>query len=60
VQEAEKQYLQRMCALNLKQINNWFINERKRHWSCEGKCMHPNAKFYNSSTGLGGDKGPLE
>ncbi|XP_073384969.1 homeobox protein knotted-1-like 2 [Physcomitrium patens] len=44
--EMEKAYLQRLCGLNLKQINNWFINERKRHWSCEGKCMYPNTKFY--------------
>nr|PNR31862.1 hypothetical protein PHYPA_025985 [Physcomitrium patens] len=49
--EMEKQYLQKLCGLNLKQINNWFINERKRHWSCEGKCMHPNTKFYSNANG---------
>ncbi|KAG0565220.1 hypothetical protein KC19_8G174600 [Ceratodon purpureus] len=57
--ELEKSHLQRLCDLNLKQINNWFINERKRHWSCEGKCMHPNAKYYNSAAGKGGDKGNM-
>ena len=50
VQENEKANLQKLCDLNMKQINNWFINERKRHWSCEGKCMHPNTKFYDTDS----------
>lgn len=50
VQENEKAHLQKLCALNLKQINNWFINERKRHWSSEGKCMHPNTKLYDTDS----------
>lgn len=44
VQEMEKEYLQHLCSLSLKQINNWFINERKRHWNSEGRAMYPSGK----------------
>ncbi|KAK6805089.1 hypothetical protein RDI58_002873 [Solanum bulbocastanum] len=30
--EAEKNRLSEMTGLDQKQINNWFINQRKRHW----------------------------
>ena len=31
-QEDEKAKLAEMTGLDQKQINNWFINQRKRHW----------------------------
>ena len=31
-QEEEKQVLVGQTGLELKQINNWFINQRKRNW----------------------------
>ena len=31
-QEAQKLALAESTGLDLKQINNWFINQRKRHW----------------------------
>lgn len=31
-QEEEKLKLSEMTGLDQKQINNWFINQRKRHW----------------------------
>jgi len=31
-QEEEKAKLAEMTGLDQKQINNWFINQRKRHW----------------------------
>lgn len=31
-QEDEKLQLSEMTGLDIKQINNWFINQRKRHW----------------------------
>ncbi|KAG0585104.1 hypothetical protein KC19_3G258500 [Ceratodon purpureus] len=45
--EMEKAYLQRLCNLDLKQVNNWFINERKRHWSSEEKTQDPNTVYYD-------------
>ncbi|XLQ99954.1 hypothetical protein S83_066153, partial [Arachis hypogaea] len=30
--EEEKLMLSEMTGLDIKQINNWFINQRKRHW----------------------------
>ncbi|KAL5068813.1 hypothetical protein RYX36_019700 [Vicia faba] len=30
--EEEKMQLSEMTGLDIKQINNWFINQRKRHW----------------------------
>nr|AFK35053.1 unknown [Lotus japonicus] len=30
--EEEKLQLSEMTGLDIKQINNWFINQRKRHW----------------------------
>lgn len=32
MQESQKQALAESTGLDLKQINNWFINQRKRHW----------------------------
>lgn len=32
MQEGEKNRLSEMTGLDQKQINNWFINQRKRHW----------------------------
>ena len=32
LQEAEKLALAESTGLDQKQINNWFINQRKRHW----------------------------
>ena len=32
LQEAEKIALAECTGLDQKQINNWFINQRKRHW----------------------------
>lgn len=31
-QEADKNSLAESTGLDPKQINNWFINQRKRHW----------------------------
>jgi hypothetical protein len=31
-QETEKMALAETTGLDQKQINNWFINQRKRHW----------------------------
>lgn len=31
-QESEKVALAESTGLDQKQINNWFINQRKRHW----------------------------
>ena len=32
MQESQKLALAQSTGLDLKQINNWFINQRKRHW----------------------------
>lgn len=32
LQEEEKLKLSEVTGLDQKQINNWFINQRKRHW----------------------------
>jgi len=32
MQELEKAALAESTGLDAKQINNWFINQRKRHW----------------------------
>lgn len=32
IQEADKLTLAEATGLDQKQINNWFINQRKRHW----------------------------
>ena len=32
VQETDKIALAEWTGLDQKQINNWFINQRKRHW----------------------------
>lgn len=32
LQEEEKLHLSEVTGLDQKQINNWFINQRKRHW----------------------------
>lgn len=32
MQEADKNLLAETTGLDQKQINNWFINQRKRHW----------------------------
>ena len=32
MQESQKVALAESTGLDLKQINNWFINQRKRHW----------------------------
>ena len=32
IQEDEKMKLSEVTGLDQKQINNWFINQRKRHW----------------------------
>ena len=32
MQEADKKALEESTGLDQKQINNWFINQRKRHW----------------------------
>nr|QUP52049.1 KNOX class 1 transcription factor [Isoetes lacustris] len=34
--ESEKASLAKLTELNPKQINNWFINQRKRHWPARG------------------------
>ena len=38
-QEEQKQDLLDATGLDVKQVNNWFINQRKRHW--EGKASAP-------------------
>ena len=35
VQEEDKIRLAEESGLELKQINNWFINQRKRNWQAE-------------------------
>lgn len=54
MQEAEKLALAESTGLDQKQINNWFINQRKRHWKpsedvqfmgMEG-FYHPNAAAF--------------
>nr|GMC54437.1 homeobox protein knotted-1-like 2 [Ipomoea batatas] len=42
--EAEKVVLAASTGLDRKQINNWFINQRKRHWK-PSKNMHFNLLF---------------
>lgn len=32
VQDADKVALAEWTGLDQKQVNNWFINQRKRHW----------------------------
>lgn len=32
IQETDKTSLAASTGLDQKQINNWFINQRKRHW----------------------------
>lgn len=32
IQETDKASLAASTGLDQKQINNWFINQRKRHW----------------------------
>lgn len=39
IQEADKISLAESTGLDQKQINNWFINQRKRHWKPSEK-MH--------------------
>ncbi|KAG0601434.1 hypothetical protein M758_11G110600 [Ceratodon purpureus] len=53
--EIEKAHLQRVCNLDLKQVNNWFINERKRHWSSEEKTQDPNTVYYDRRANPGGE-----
>lgn len=33
MQESDKILLAETTGLDSKQINNWFINQRKRHWN---------------------------
>ncbi|XP_062214467.1 homeobox protein rough sheath 1-like isoform X2 [Phragmites australis] len=39
--ETEKIALAETTGLDLKQINNWFINQRKRHWKPTSEGMQP-------------------
>jgi hypothetical protein len=36
VQELEKKRLLDQTDLDINQLNNWFINQRKRHWNGKG------------------------
>jgi hypothetical protein len=40
-QETEKMALAEATGLDQKQINNWFINQRKRHWNPTSEDMPP-------------------
>ena len=49
-QEAQKLALAESTGLDLKQINNWFINQRKRHWKPSENMQfsmmeNPNGRF---------------
>jgi hypothetical protein len=39
-QETQKVALAESTGLDLKQINNWFINQRKRHWKPSEEMHH--------------------
>jgi hypothetical protein len=43
-QETEKMALAEATGLDQKQINNWFINQRKRHWNPTSEDMPPFAR----------------
>lgn len=61
VQETEKVALAESTGLDQKQINNWFINQRKRHWKPSEDMqfmvmdgLHPqNAALYMDSHYMG-------
>ena len=38
LQEEEKERLMGETGLDMKQLNNWFINQRKRNWSTSLAC----------------------
>ena len=55
VQETEKIALAESTGLDQKQINNWFINQRKRHWkptppAMDSRLQHINAGASSSSS----------
>jgi len=52
-QEEEKLQLSDMTGLDIKQINNWFINQRKRHWK-PSEDMRFSILEGVSSTGIAG------
>lgn len=39
MQDGEKKSLAELTGLDPKQINNWFINQRKRHWKLPSQNM---------------------
>lgn len=42
IQEADKVALAETTGLDPKQINNWFINQRKRHWKPSESMQYAN------------------
>lgn len=53
VQEDEKLKLSEVTGLDQKQINNWFINQRKRHWKPSEDMR------FALMEGVSGNTGPL-
>jgi homeobox protein Meis2 len=48
-QETQKVALAESTGLDLKQINNWFINQRKRHWKPSEEMHHLMMDGYHST-----------
>ena len=53
MQETEKIALAKSTGLDQKQINNWFINQRKRHWKPAAEDM-PYAMMDGGGVGFQG------
>ncbi|KAH0461448.1 hypothetical protein IEQ34_009023 [Dendrobium chrysotoxum] len=53
--EADKIALAEATGLDQKQINNWFINQRKRHWKPADQNMHFSVMDSSSTTSLFAD-----
>ena len=49
-QETQKVALAESTGLDLKQINNWFINQRKRHWKPSEEMHHLMMDGYHTNT----------
>lgn len=50
-QEEEKMKLSEVTGLDQKQINNWFINQRKRHWKPPEDMRIALMEGFNGSSG---------
>lgn len=51
-QETQKVALAESTGLDLKQINNWFINQRKRHWKPSEEMDHMMMDGYHTTNGF--------